>query len=379
MQQLGQQIQPQQPQQPNPQQSRYQLYQMLQAQPTRDTESEDVIKRRAKINAISKGFSGLAGLAGMAVGGDAPMVPDLVTPFNMEQIGMLDSDYRTRLQNWIDQGFQVDQANTGLMNKEIEQGIDAENRMAQIDAQGQNQMQAIQARLQADMEKFNQKTYEEQAKELREVGIDINDPEAYAKYLDLMGKKASADLNYTKARTNWNNRLSSGGGKGGKESFDLDTLSKGVQKRLSQLEVQRKAELQEVKSSIDKQAVNAKYDKLEEEARKYNPGSNELTDREMMQLGQMPDDQEQAQSIPGTPQRSVNFDGKTFTNVPKAQDPVIKGRLEQNFKALFEAKQNNDMTAISEETVQQMMQDLVDSGEAADLEEAYQILVEYGN
>ena len=48
----------QQPQQQR--QSRYQLYQLLQPEPTRDTASEDIIRKRAKVNAIGKGISCLS-------------------------------------------------------------------------------------------------------------------------------------------------------------------------------------------------------------------------------------------------------------------------------------------------------------------------------
>jgi len=276
-------------------QSRYQLFQMFQ-KPQRDIEAEDTIKRRAKINAIGKGISGLAGLAGMAVGGDAPAVPDFVTPFNMQQLQMLDSDYRNQLQNWINQGFQVDQANTGLRNKEIEEDTAAQNRMAQIEAQGQNQMAAVQARAQAALQQLQAKTRAEQIKEMKSMGINPSDPDAYGKYLNAMQQKAAADLGYLKSKTNWNNRIASGSrssvrGSGGANTpqFDLETLRIGRDRKMKQIQDQRQQALAGA-SMADRAEINKRFDKLEDEVRTYRPGANQLTDQEMYYLGLQDDE-----------------------------------------------------------------------------------------
>ena len=55
--------------------SRYKLFELFQPEPTRDTESEEMIRRRARINAFGSGLGAIAGLAGMASGGDAPALP----------------------------------------------------------------------------------------------------------------------------------------------------------------------------------------------------------------------------------------------------------------------------------------------------------------
>jgi len=298
---------------------------------------------------------------------------------------MLDQDYRGRLEDWINRGFQVDQANTGLINREVEQGINAENRMDQIALQGQNTKEAIELRLKADMDKFNAKTYEEQAQEYRKLGLDINDPEAYGKLLQLRQRQVEAELRNLDARSNWNNRLaSSSRGSGSPDNeFDFDLLTKGRNRRAEQLKVQRQAELNELATVKDpmekramKEAINKKYDSLEEENRKYKPGANPLTDREIMEYGQMPDDEQPM--IGGMPQqqRAMNFDQNRgmFTNVDPKNDPVIQQRLEKGFQ-----KAATDHNSLTEEEIQTLLSDLVSTGEADDLEDAYQKLLDYIN
>ena len=266
--------------------SRYRLMEMMEARPERDAEGMATIQKRAKINAIGKGFSALAGLGGMAMGGDAPVITDSVTPWNMNQMQVMDQDYRNRLQDWVNRSFQVEAANNQTLNREVDQQIDSENRMAQIQVQGENNRQLAAQRASDALNQLLTKSEIDQIKEMQKVGVDPNSENAYGEYLQKMSSKFNSDLNYTKARTNWNNRPATGGGRSGKEfAYPLDVVQKGRDLKVSQLEQQKAEALKTARTPSEKEAVNKRFDSMIDDYRKYNPGANELMDMEMAQLG----------------------------------------------------------------------------------------------
>ena len=381
MQQAPQQMpqgQPQAPAQPQQGGSRYNLMQMMEPTPTRDMEGEELIKRRAKMNAIGRGLSSLAGLGGMAMGGDAPAIQDLQTPWNMNQLATMDLDYRNRMQDWTGRKFQVDQLNNQTLNREIDQNIDAENRMDQIKLQGENALNTVEARLKADMDKFNAKTYEEKAKEMRDMGIDINSPNAYEQLLQKNKATYTAELNKTKAQTNWNNRLSSASGSGKQpQTFDLQTLQAGRNARIAQLKQERAQEIAAANGNYQLiPQINKKYDDLEKDMLEYKPGVNQLLDMEVMQWG--------------TPQEQQNNSINESTNVIKdpvggfknkvneflasgqvknvKEDPQRATRITQGLEKIA-----NDQA--SDEDFERILQDIVDAGDAEDLDAAYEMVV----
>lgn len=365
-----QEAQPQEQQQPQATTSRYKMYELMQSKPERDVEQEEIIKRRAKLKALSSGFSGLAGLAGMAVGGDAPEPTDSVTPWNMNMLQNLDQDYRSRLQDWMNKGYQVDQDNTGLINKELQEDFDWENKQAAADQKFERDQQLLNQRAENALKQLQMKSQAEQVKDMQAMGIDPNSKDAYARYLQAKKDQFSANMGLTKARTNWNNRLaSSSGSRGGsgtpQKEFDIPTLQRGKQRMLKEIQEQRKG-LDSFRDKAQIEALNAQ----EKQIREYNPGKNELIDAEVYQYGIMEDESPQAQSQrPSGP--SIQYqEGRGFTNVPKANDPVIKARLSKGFQKAFEG-------TLDENTLLQMMQDLVDTGEAEDEDEAYQIIENY--
>ena len=364
--------------QPNSMQSRYQMLQMSEDQPTRNTEEEEIIKKRARMNAFGKGISALAGLAGVGMGGDAPVVPDLQTPFYMNQIQTLDQDFRNRLQDWTGRRFQVDAVNNQTVNREIDQEIDADNRMAQIQQQGENNRQLAAQRASDALNQLLTKSEIDQIKEMQKVGVDPNSENAYGEYLQKMASKFNSDLNYTKARTNWNNRPATGGGRTGAQgqSFDLPTLQKGRQTLLKQYDDQIQSLNQQLKANPFDQAALEQIKQLQAEKKRYfeyNPGSNEMLDAEVMQAAFGTQQQEEQFGTSQTPQNrsAFNFDpNRGFTNVPRTNDPAVQGRIKTSLQRAL----SNEVT---DEEINQLLNDLVMSGEAEDTESAWDILQNY--
>lgn len=263
--------------------SRYKLFQMLEGEPTRDIDSEEKIKQRQKLNAISKGISGLAGLAGMATGGDAPVVPDFVTPFNMQQIQMLDSDYRNRLQDWIQRSFQIDNLNTQQQNREIDQQIDYENQMDQIAARGEEARLTAEQRALADLNKIAAQGEQKLIEEMQKVGVNPYGENAYGEFLKKMASMYETEKDYTKARTNWNNRISRGSSGGSKQTFTPEQLATYKKNRDRMIAAeQQKLQALDPNDPANQGQIKAISDRIEY-LQRVNPGSNELIDMEMLQ------------------------------------------------------------------------------------------------
>jgi len=331
-------------------QSRFAMYEMMQPKPTRDTEQEGIIQRRAKMNAFSKGFSGLAGLAGVAAGGDAPFVPDGVTPFNMNQLQVMDNDYRNRLQDWTNRGFQVDQANTGLQNREVDQTIDQENRIA-----------VQQQRASAALNQLLAKSEADQIREMESVGINPYGQNAYDDYLKAKGLQFKTEINRKK-------QIGSGNGRTGPEKpkFDIPTLQRGKKAMIDQLEAQKKG-LDSFQDKGQLEAIDAQL----KQVREYNPGKNELMDAEVMNMG-MNIDQGGVQDEQGQGARSPSFPfdaEKGFTNLKNEADPVIKTQIKLGIQKIVSGE-------ATDEDFETLLQSIVDAGEAADLQEAEDLLVQ---
>lgn len=289
-------------------QSRYKLYELMQDKPERDIEGENVTRNRAKMNAISKGLSGLAGLAGMATGGFAPNVPDFVTPWNMDQLKTMDNDYRRRLEDWTNKGFQVDTMNTQLLNRETDQAIDNENRMALEDRRYQNDAALIDQRAEVALNQLQAKSQTEQIKEMMELGIDPNSKDAYSQYLNAKKKQFNADLAYTNSKTNWNSRQVGRANSQQGTQYPIKTLTAGRNAMIADLNNQLKALTSDQATAMANQAqIKAIQDQISD-LNNYNPGKNPLKDAEIANKGYeiesqavKPKAQQEAMGFPYTP------------------------------------------------------------------------------
>lgn len=365
--------------------SRYKLYEMLQAEPTRDTASEDIIKRRAKMNAISKGLSGLAGLAGVGMGGDAPFVPDGVTPFNMEQIQMLDSDYRNRLQGWIDRSFQVDQANTGVVNREIDQQIDAENANNLENLRTENDAMLADQKAQYALQLLQSKNQEEQWKEMESLGINPQSKDAYAQYLNAQKRRFNSELGYTNSKTNWNNRTTGRGGTATDQDgnkYPMDTLTTGRNAMIADLEAQLKQF--DPMDFRNQSQIKFLQDQISE-LKKYNPGKNPLIDSEIAKRGYAIEDEEYGRSRGGASGQSAQqptremipyLPGTGLTvgqqsNTRKA-DPQRDSRISAGLQRIASGQ-------ASDEDFEAILQDIVDAGEAETLQDAANLVYQLIN
>jgi hypothetical protein len=354
--------------------SRYNLMQMLEQQPTRDTQGEDVIRKRAKMNAIGRGLSSLAGLGGMAMGGDAPAIQDGQTPWNMNQLATMDLDYRNKLQDWTNRSFQVDQTNNQTLNREIDQNIDAENRMDQIGLQGQNQKLLAEQRAQYALQQLKAKSEAEQIKEMRSLGIDPYAEDADEQFLKLNGKITKSALNYEGSKTSRNYQYGTGI-KNPKEvkEYDLYTLRAGRDAKINELQAEMDEKIQATQSPAEQNAIRARYNDLIDDEANYEPGKNPLKDAEQMERGIKAEEGElEGPSKTEKPAGgSMKFDLKNgFANIEADQDPVVKKRLSQGFQKAFEG-------SLSDTDLDQMIEDLIASGEAGDEEEAYFYIERY--
>lgn len=343
--------------------SRYRLMQMIEPKPERDQEGMDVIQRRAKINAIGQGFSALAGLGGIAMGGDAPAQADIVTPFNMQQIQVMDADYRNRLQDWINRSFQVEAANNQTLNREVDQTIDAENAMERVKLQGENARQLAEQRAQAALQQLQAKTQVEQMQAMEEMGISPNDPKAYEKYLNAQRQKFNTDLNYTKARTNWNNRTPSSGSNT-KRTFTPEELAQYQKSRDAAIAAEQ-AKLEGLNPYRDAEKIKLINERIKQ-LQTVNPGANELTDMEMLN-----NQQGQAGGVPAAT-GSMNKGGlprfdaqRGFTNVSRQNDPVVQVEADKTLSAVIPLIAKGDFSR-SEEALQAIIDmGLADSEESA--------------
>jgi hypothetical protein len=200
----------------------------------------------------------------------------------------LDQDYRGRLQDWTNRRFQVDAVNNQTVNREIDQEIDAENAMARVQLQGENARQLAAQRAQDALNQLMAKSEAEQIKEMESLGINPYSENAYGEYLAKRGQMANAELKYTQARTNWNNRIASGSGRAGagKQTYDLPTLQRGRQTLLSKYDQQIQALNGRLTGNpMTDNAIMEQIKQLQTEKKRYydyNPGSNELLDQEVM-------------------------------------------------------------------------------------------------
>lgn len=297
----------------------------------------------------------------------APYLPDTVGPWVLNQQQINDQDYRNRLQDWVDKSFQVDSYNTGLVNKEVDQQIDAENRMAQIQEQGYNQQVLAEQRAQYALQQLQAKSQAEQIKEMEAIGINPNGENAYGEYLQAQKRKYNADLAYTNARANWNNRYGTSG-KNGKPTFDIPTLQAGKKAMLDELAARKK-------SAAGDQVLIEEITEMEKQIRNYNPGANEILDAEVMARGQ--------QAIQGggqQPRQAQGFGdpytpGKGFNNMGQqapTADPDRDNRIQTSLQRVASQQANiQDLEAL--------LQDIVDGGYAPDLATAEEYVYELIN
>ena len=360
--------------------SRYKLFELFQPEPTRDTESEEMIRRRARINAFGSGLGAIAGLAGMASGGDAPALPDLQTPWNMEEMQRLDQNYRGQVENWVNRRFQVDQANTQLQNREIEQDINAENRMAEINQRGEQARILAEQRAQAALQQLQAKTQAEQIKEMMEMGIDPNSENAYGEYLQKNREKFNTDLNYTKARTNWNNRIASGSGRGAAEGsqlpYSLGILKAGRDAMIQELREQAKkltAQNNPIQNEAQIKMITDRIKQLET----YKPGVNQLMDMEIGEMGMnllnpqenSPENQSNIDSFPYQPGQGFNFNSGEQAQQAR---PDVANRITTGLQKIASGQ-------ASDQDFETLLESIVEAGEAEDLNRAYELVLELLN
>lgn len=363
-----------QPQQQQPgtvgaqQEGRYRLMQMIEPKPERDQEGMDVIQRRAKINAIGKGFSALAGLGGMAMGGDAPVIPDMVTPFNLNQIQTMDADYRNRLQDWVNRSFQVEAANNQTLNRETDQTIDAENRRRQIELQGENDRKLAQDRADAALRQLNTKSEIEQAKEMESIGINPKDPKAFEKYLAAQQQKFKSDLDYNRSRTSANNYRAtekpSSGGPSSKVSFTPEQLAQYQRSRDAMISAEQ-AKLNGLDSIRDAEKIKAINERIKQ-LQNVNPGANELTDMEILNYQQNQGGGTTEATGSANKGGLPRFDQQRgFTNVSRQNDPVVQAEADKTLSSVIPLIAKGDFSR-SEEALQAIIDlGLADSEESA--------------
>lgn len=184
--------------------SRVQLMQYLNPEPQRDVNEEARLKKLAKVNAFGKMIGSVGQLAGMASGGDATMIQDNMSPFVMNKMQTMDTDYRDQLKDYTNRAFQVDMYNNKLSNDDL-QTQDAQDFQKNIRTDDQNfrisereldqdfrsgetnktitaQQKNTEDKFKYDMKLFNARSKEDKDQLMMRVGVDPKDPEAMSKF-----------------------------------------------------------------------------------------------------------------------------------------------------------------------------------------------------
>jgi hypothetical protein len=220
------------------------LMQVLQPEPTRDIQGEDNIKRRAKINALGRLFGSLGQLGGMASGGDAVRLEDNSTPWLKNQSMVMDNDFRNQLNQYYNRLFQTDMSNNQLENqwamrdqdrgfqKELradDQNFRREERAEDKDfrREERNEAQDFQTQMQdrqfaQQMKQLGVRNQQDFDKMMMGVGVNPRDPNAMKQFLDKMAQQYDNQNDYTQAKANWNNRLSTSGNKTGATDYNIN-------------------------------------------------------------------------------------------------------------------------------------------------------------
>lgn len=313
---------------------RFQLMQMMQPEPTRDSRSEEMIKKRAKVNAIGRGIGALGQLAGVASGGDASFIPDAQSPFLMNEFNKLDTDYRSRLQDWTKQGFQVDQFNNRVQNDAIQDQARLEDGIELDNARTANDKILNEQRAEYAIQNLMAKSKEELESEMRKVGVNPSDPEAMGKLMKANGLGFSTEINRKKAQTNWNNRVASGSGRGNTggakdPEYDLATLKKGKDAMIAQIDAQIKQMNDSGDAVQNQEQMKALLDQRSQ-LQQYNPGKNQMIDAEIMQMGIQQDEGDFGGQGSAKQQNPMTFDpARGFNNTPKSKDdPNVRKSIE---------------------------------------------------
>tara|TARA_R100000388_G_scaffold92311_1_gene75189 strand:- start:310 stop:1218 length:909 start_codon:yes stop_codon:yes gene_type:complete len=298
----------------------------------------------------------------------------------MEEMQRLDQNYRGQVENWVNRRFQVDQANTQLQNREIEQDINAENRMAEINQRGEQARILAEQRAQAALQQLQAKTQAEQIKEMMEMGIDPNSENAYGEYLQKNREKFNTDLNYTKARTNWNNRIASGSGRGAAEGsqlpYSLGILKAGRDAMIQELREQAKkltAQNNPIQNEAQIKMITDRIKQLET----YKPGVNQLMDMEIGEMGMnllnpqenSPENQSNIDSFPYQPGQGFNFNSGEQAQQAR---PDVANRITTGLQKIASGQ-------ASDQDFETLLESIVEAGEAEDLNQAYELVLELLN
>jgi hypothetical protein len=231
------------------------LMEFLQSKPERDVQGEENIKRRAKINAFGRLLGSMGQLGGMASGGDAVMLEDTSTPWLKNQSMIMDNDYRNQMNQYYNRLFQTDMANNNLENQwamrdqdrdfRREERTEDRNFRREERAEDRDFRREERSDAQSFQEKMQDKQFAQQMRQLgvrnqqdldkmmMGVGINPRSSGAMNDFLDKMGNQFEAQNEFTKARTNWNNRPT---GKGEQNQFDQEAnFRKGRDLELTRL------------------------------------------------------------------------------------------------------------------------------------------------
>lgn len=352
---------------------RYQRMQMNQEMPTPDAELSEKMKRRAKWNLIGKGLSSLAQLGGVAAGGDAVRLDDNVTPWIQNQLLTADDDYRRRMQDWVNKGFQVDLYNNEIANKERSEDYDTKVRADQAAQKAEYDRVLANQKAQADLNKLQTQSKIKQFEEMQKVGVDPNSPDAYGQYLKKMQENYINDQNYTKARTNWNNRLAGGKSSSSSKRVFSDQELSAYQRGRDAMIAEERAKLKNIDQDLDSEGYKAVLNRIKT-LESVNPGSNELIDREILMRGGSNPQKGQQNQIPNEFNPEWYLEKNTPKINVKAQESIQSG-----INRMFSPEFKNMNQAAQGEIYNQIIQGLLESGSAQSEEEAEQYLIEIIN
>lgn len=369
---------------------RARLLQTINPEPVRDTQEEGRLQKLAKVNALGTALGSLGQLAGVASGGDAVEIRNNLNPWIMDRMAYLDDDYRNQVRDYTTRAFAIDRFNIDQQNQDIQDQNTNEWQKEQIRLRGEEARRTAEEQARLRLEEFAQKTDAEKEAEMRKIGIDPRAKNAFDEYIKRTNQQFGVNTNYKRSLTaeNYANaarQREGGSGSTEKPTFDLDTMKKGVQNIVSDLQKQ-KGQIKNLPFNEREAAQKKIDDEIAFWERQYNPKTNELLNERVLDAANRDAATQSGSGAlgePFTPGRGFNFQQnqpQTQTQ-QRSEDEIMQAMNTNRATVIQNAKriasinfENPDPETAN--LILEKAQELVDLGVFEDQDSAIESIIE---